>query len=284
MGLLEDKVVFITGGARGQGRAHAIASARQGADVALLDLLQDIPTVGYPMPTEEDLALTVKEVEAAGRRALTFVGDVRSKATLDNAVAETISTFGKIDAVVANAGIWSQTPFWELSEESWEQMISINLSAVWKTAKAVAPHMIERGTGSIVMISSMDGEEAGESYAHYVAAKHGVLGLTRACAAELAPYGVRCNAIMPGAIDTAMLDNQPAYDMISGRPGGTRDDLIAGCHHYAPLRNTSLLDPMHVANAAVFLHSDMAAKVTGIRVPVDAGHMLVKGYVHDPVL
>ncbi len=283
MGLLEDQVVFITGAARGQGRAHAVASARQGADVALLDLLQDIPTVGYPMATEEDLALTVKEVEAAGRRALTFVGDVRSQQTLDAAVQETVATFGKIDAVVANAGIWSQAPFWELSEDHWEQMISINLTGVWKTAKAVAPHMIERGSGSIVMISSMDGEEAGENYAHYVAAKHGVLGLMRDCAAELARHGVRCNAIMPGAIDTAMLDNQPAYDMIAGHPGGSRDDLISGGHHYAPLRDTSLLDPMHVANAAVFLHSELAAKITGIRVPVDAGHMLVKGYVHDPV-
>lgn len=283
MGLLEDKVVFITGGARGQGRAHAIASAQHGADVVLLDLVQDIATVGYPMATEEDLALTVKEVEAAGRRALSFVGDVRSQKTLDDAVAETISTFGKIDAVVANAGIWSQAPFWELSEDHWEQMISINLTGVWKTAKAVAPHMIERHCGSIVMISSMDGEEAGDNYAHYVAAKHGILGLMRACASELARYGVRCNAIMPGAIDTAMLDNQPAYDMISGSTGGTRDDLISGCHHYNPFRETSLLDPMHVANAAVFLHSEMAATITGIRVPVDAGHMLVKGYVHNPV-
>lgn len=282
MGLLEGKVVFITGGARGQGRAHAIASARNGADVVLLDLVEEIPTVKYPMATEEDLALTVKEVEAAGRRALSFVGDVRSQDTLDNAVAETISAFGKIDAVVANAGIWSQGPFWELSEEHWEQMISINLTGVWKTAKAVTPHMIERQTGSIVMISSMDGEEAGESYAHYVAAKHGVLGLMKDCAAELAPHGVRCNAIMPGAIDTAMLDNQAAYDMISGHPGGTRDDLMSGGHHYNPLKGTSLLDPMHVANAAVFLHSELASKVTGISMPVDAGHMLVKGYVHNP--
>lgn len=282
MGLLEGKVVFITGGARGQGRAHAIASARNGADVVLLDLVEEIPTVKYPMATEEDLALTVKEVEAAGRRALSFVGDVRSQDTLDNAVAETISAFGKIDAVVANAGIWSQGPFWELSEEHWEQMISINLTGVWKTAKAVAPHMIERQTGSIVMISSMDGEEAGESYAHYVAAKHGVLGLMKDCAAELAPHDVRCNAIMPGAMDTAMLDNQAAYDMISGHPGGTRDDLMSGGHHYNPLKGTSLLDPMHVANAAVFLHSELASKVTGISMPVDAGHMLVKGYVHNP--
>lgn len=284
MGLLQDQVVFVTGGARGQGRAHAIASARNGADVVLLDLVQEIPTVGYPMATEEDLNLTVKEIEAAGRRALSFIGDVRSQKTLDDVVAETISTFGKIDAVVANAGIWSQAPFWELTDEAWEQMISINLSGVWRTAKAVAPHMIERQRGSIVMISSMDGEEAGDSYAHYVAAKHGVLGLMKDCAAELAPHGVRCNAIMPGAIDTAMLDNQSAYDMISGGAGGTRDDLIAGGHHYNPLKGTSLVDPIHVANLAVFLHSESAAMITGARIPVDAGHMLVKGYVHAPVV
>lgn len=283
MKLLEDHVVVVTGAARGQGRAHAIASAEQGADVVMLDLVSRVDTVGYPMPDPEELSKAVKEVQALGRRAIGVVGDVRSQSTLDELVSRALSEFGKIDAVVANAGIWAQGPFWELSEAQWDEMIAINLTGVWKTAKAVAPHMIERQCGSIVMISSVDGYEAGVDYVHYTAAKHGVVGLMKNAALELAPHGVRCNAIAPGAVDTKMLDNQPAYDMISGHPGGTRDDLIEGGHHYNAMKGVALLDPMDIANAAVYLHSHLASRVTGHMITVDAGHSLLKGYNHNPV-
>lgn len=283
MKLLEDHVVVVTGAARGQGRAHAIASAEQGADVVMLDLASRVDTVGYPMPDPEELSKAVKEVQALGRRAIGVVGDVRSQSTLDELVSRALSEFGKIDAVVANAGIWAQGPFWELSEAQWDEMIAINLTGVWKTAKAVAPHMIERQCGSIVMISSVDGYEAGVDYVHYTAAKHGVVGLMKNAALELAPHGVRCNAIAPGAVDTKMLDNQPAYDMISGHPGGTRDDLIEGGHHYNAMKGVALLDPMDIANAAVYLHSHLASRVTGHMITVDAGHSLLKGYNHNPV-
>jgi len=284
MGLLDGQVVFVTGAARGQGRAHAIASAKQGADVVLLDLVADIPTVNYPMPVEEDLAITVKEVEAAGGRALSFVGDVRSTETLDRVVKEAISEFGKIDSAIVNAGIWSHAPLWELTDEAWDQMIGINLTGAFKTVRAVARHMISRSSGSIVLISSVDGMEAGVDYVHYTASKHGVLGLMKNAALELAPHGVRCNALMPGATDTVILDNQDAYDMISGQPGGTRADLIVGAHHYNPLRGVDLLSPMQIADAAVFLNSPLAARITGVALPVDAGHMLVKGWVHEPAM
>jgi SDR family mycofactocin-dependent oxidoreductase len=283
MKLLEDQVVLVTGAARGQGRAHAIASAEQGADVVLLDLVAEVATVGYPMPTSDELTRTAKEVEALGRRAISVVGDVRSQSVLDDLVDRGISELGKIDAVVANAGIWAQGPFWEMTEAQWDEMIAINLTGVWKTAKAVAPHMIERQCGSIVMISSVDGYEAGVDYVHYTAAKHGVVGLMKNAALELAPYGVRCNAIAPGAVDTKMLDNQPAYDMISGHPGGTREDLIEGGHHYNAMKGVALLDPMDIANAAVYLHSHLASRVTGHMITVDAGHTLLKGYNHNPV-
>lgn len=283
MGLLDGKVVFITGGARGQGRAHAIASAREGADVAVLDRIDVIPTAKYEMPTADDLSQTVKEVEALGRRALSFVGDVRSTETLEDAVAQTISEFGKIDSAIANAGIWAQEPFWEMSDERWQEMIDINLTGVFKTVRAVAPHMIERQSGSLVLISSVDGFEAGVDYVHYTAAKHGVIGLMKNAALELAPHGVRCNAICPGAVDTKILDNQPAYDMISGHPGGTREDLIAGGHHYSPMKSVSLLDPMDIGDTAVYLNSRLAARVTGHMLTIDAGHALLKGYNHNPI-
>jgi SDR family mycofactocin-dependent oxidoreductase len=283
VGLLEGKVVFVTGGARGQGRAHAMASAREGADVVLFDRIADIDTVGYPLATANDLQQSVKEVEALGRRALSVTGDVRSQAALDEAVTAALDEFGRIDAVVANAGIWAMAPFWELSEQQWDDMVDICLSGVWKTAKAVAPHMIERQSGSIVMISSVDGLEPGGVYAHYTAAKHGVLGLMKAVAFELAPHGIRCNAICPGAVDTPMLNNQPGYDLISGHPGGTRDDLIEGGHRFNVLKGTALLDPMNIADTAVYLNSALAARVTGVTMPVDAGHMLLAGYNHNPV-
>ncbi|EHI42810.1 short-chain dehydrogenase/reductase SDR, partial [Rhodococcus opacus PD630] len=182
MGLLDGQVVFITGGARGQGRAHAIASAREGADVVLFDRAEDIDTVGYPLATADDLQQSVKEVEAIGRRALSFVGDVRSQTALDEAVAGALSEFGKIDALIANAGIWATGQFWELTDEQWDDMVGTCLTGVWRSIKAVAPQLIERQQGSIVITASVDALEPGGVYAHYTAAKHGVVGLMKSVA------------------------------------------------------------------------------------------------------
>lgn len=283
MGLLDGQVVFITGGARGQGRAHAIASAREGADVVLFDRAEDIDTVGYPLATADDLQQSVKEVEAIGRRALSFVGDVRSQTSLDEAVAGALSEFGKIDALIANAGIWATGQFWELTDEQWDDMVGTCLTGVWRSIKAVAPQLIERQQGSIVITASVDALEPGGVYAHYTAAKHGVVGLMKSVALELGPHGARCNAIAPGAVDTLMLNNQPGYDLISGHPGGSRDDLIEGGHRFNVLKQTHLLDPSNLADAAVYLNSAMASRVTGVVLPVDAGHMLLAGFNHAPV-
>jgi len=283
MGLLEGKVALITGGARGQGRAHALAYAREGADVVVLDIADQIGSVPYPMGTQDDLDETVRQVEKLDRRALAVRADVRSQDQLDDAVQRTLAEFGRLDLVAANAGIWTMTPFWELTEDQWDDMIGTNLTGVWKTAKAVAPHLIEQGSGSIVMTSSVNGLEPGANYAHYVAAKHGVIGLMKNVALELAPHGVRCNAVCPGAIDTGMTNWQGAYDMFAGHGGGTREDLLAGGGSFHALKGAGMLDPVVIANAAVWLHSDLAAWVTGVAVPVDAGHMLLTGVNTAPV-
>ncbi len=283
MGLLEGKVALITGGSRGQGRAHAVRSAQEGADVILFDAPTGVDTVTYNLGTEADLADTVKLVEALDRRALTVTGDVRSQSDLDQAVSRGIAEFGKIDILIANAGIWSQNPFWELTEDQWSEMIDINLTGVWKSAKAVSPQMIERRSGSIVITSSVNGLEAGALFAHYTAAKHGVVGLMKTMALELAPYGVRCNAVHPGAVNTPMTDNQKAWDMYAGHPGGTKDDLIAAGYHYGALRGSTFMDPVTIANAGVFLNSELASNVTGISLPVDSGHLLIPGVNADPV-
>lgn len=283
MGLLDGKVALITGGARGQGRAHALVSAREGADVVLVDIADQIGTVPYAMAREEDLAETVRQVEALDRRAISVVADVRSQQQVDGAVARGIAEFGHIDILIANAGIWTQGPFWELSEESWDDMIGVNLTGVWKSAKAVAPHMMERGSGSIVITSSVNGLEPGADYAHYVAAKHGVIGLMKNIALELAPHGVRCNSINPGAIKTPMTDHQGAWDMFAGHEGGTEADMMAGGYSFHALKGMTFLPPEVIANTALYLNSELAAAVTGVTIPVDAGHMILPGFNHAPV-
>lgn len=283
MGLLEGKTVLITGGARGQGRAHALVSAREGADVILVDIADQIATVPYAMAREDDLAETVKQVEALDRRAISIVADVRDQGQMDAAVASGIAEFGKIDVLIANAGIWTQGPFWELTDESWDDMIGVNLTGVWKSAKAVAPHMIERQSGSIVITSSVNGLEPGQNYAHYVSAKHGVIGLMKNIALELAPYGIRCNSINPGAIKTPMTDHQGAWDMFAGHEGGTEDDMLAGGYSFHALKGKTFLPPEVIANTALYLNSDLAAAVTGVTIPVDAGHMILPGFNHAPV-
>ena len=283
MSLLAGKVVLITGGARGQGRAHAVASAREGADVVVLDVAEQIDTVHYPMATKEDLAETVRQVEALDRRVLAVQADVRSQEQLDGAVERALAEFGQIDALIANAGIWSLDPVWELSDKKWQDMLDVNLTGVWRSVKAVTPHMIERQAGSIVITSSVNGLEGGPNFAHYTAAKHGLVGLMRSVALELAPFGIRCNTIHPGAIDTPMHHHPVTYDMFAGHPGGTREDMLASGRHYGALKGSTFMSPDVIADAALFLNSDLAKSVTGVTLPVDAGHLILGGSNPTPV-
>lgn len=283
MGMLDGKVAFITGAARGQGRAHAVTCAREGADVIVVDLNDQLGTVPYALAASEDLAETVRQVEQLDRGAVSMTVDVRDQTQLDEAVERGLAQFGQIDILIANAGIWTRTPFWELTEEQWDEMIGVNLTGVWKSAKAVAPHMIERETGSIVVTSSVNGLEPGVGYAHYVAAKHGLVGLMKNIALELAPFGIRCNSIHPGAILTPMIDQQEGWDNIAGHEGGTREELLEGAYHFHALKGATALDPQVIADTALFLNSSLAANVTGATIPVDAGHMILSGFNHEPV-
>jgi SDR family mycofactocin-dependent oxidoreductase len=255
-----------------------VTCARQGADVIIADVIDQLPTVPYKLAAKDDLDETARLVEAYGRRVIAVKADVRSQEQLDAAVTAGIAEFGKIDILIANAGIWTLGSFWELTDEQWDEMIGVNLTGVWKAAKAVAPHMIERRSGSIVIIASVNALEAGQYTAHYAAAKHGLIGLMRNVALELAPYGIRCNAISPGAVKTPMTNHQGAWDMFAGHPGGTEEDMTEAGHHYTLLAGTSWLDPQDVANAALYLNSDLASKVTGVTIPVDAGHLTLSGY------
>lgn len=285
MGLLEGKVVLITGGSRGQGRAHAVTSAREGADVVIIDTVEQISTVTYPMAQQADFDETIRQVEALDRRIVAVEGDVRKQADLDRAVAEGIAQLGRIDALIANAGIFSLSPAHELTDEMWDDMIAVNLTGVWKSAKAVLPHMMEQGGGSIVMTSSINGIEPGINYVHYCAAKFGVVGIMKTLALEYARHGVRVNAVHPGAILTPMTSWQGAWDMMSGKPAGegTEEDMLEAGYSFHALKGAGFLSPQRIADAALWLNSDLASAVTGISVPVDAGHLLQPGYNPDPV-
>lgn len=275
--------MLITGGARGQGRAHALVSAREGADVVVVDACEQFETVPYPMPCTADLEETVRQVEALGRRAVAVQADVRSQEQIDDAVARGISDFGKIDALIANAGIWTMAPFWDITEAQWDETVSVNLSGVWKSAKAIAPHMIERQSGSMVFIASKNGLRPAANYAHYIAAKFGVTGLMNAIALELAPHGIRCNAIYPGTVDTPMINHQGSYDMMAGHPGGGAAAFYDAGYNMNALKGRTWMDPEEIAKTALYLNSDLAANVTGVGIPVEAGGLLLPGFNHSPV-
>ena len=162
MNELEGKVVMVTGAARGQGRAHAVTCARAGADVIALDTDRQTPSVPYSLATAADLAETAQLVESLERQVVALSADVRSQTALDEAVLAGLEAFGHIDICVANAGIWSIGSFWELDEGQWNDVIDVNLSGVWRTAKAVAPHMMDRRTGCIIMTGSVNSLEGGK--------------------------------------------------------------------------------------------------------------------------
>lgn len=282
---LAGKVALVTGAARGQGKAHALTLAAAGADIVAFDVPDFVESGSYPLATAEDLAATVQAVRETGRDIVAIEGDVRSSKSLCAAAAAGIDHFGRIDICIANAGIWNSAAVWQLSDQQWQDMVDINLTGVWRTTKAVIPHMIEAGNGaSIVLTSSMNGVEAGGKCAHYTAAKHGVIGLMRSLALELAPYGIRCNAVCPGSIDTPMVNWPGAYDMFAGHAGGTRQDFVAAGRSYHALAGVGPIPPEAIANAALWLSSDAAAYVTGTLLPVDAGHLILPRQNANPVL
>ncbi len=285
---MESKVALITGAARGQGRSHAVTFAREGADVVLFDVASQIDTVSYSLATRDELQETAEAVEQLGRRAIVVVGDVRHQEDLDRAVARGIDELGQIDVLIANAGIWTIDRFWEMSEERWQLEIDVNLSGMWRSAKAVAPHMIERRSGAIVMTSSILGFEALPGSAHYTASKHGVLGLMRAVAVELAPYDINVHAVCPGVIGTPINDRPAIWDWVAGaEPGsgtGTRENFVEAARHLSVLAGRSVLEPQAVSDAILFLASEHASQLTGVALPVDAGHMVLQGFNPSPNL
>ncbi|UUT36097.1 mycofactocin-coupled SDR family oxidoreductase [Microbacterium elymi] len=272
MGRVEGKVAFITGAARGQGRSHAIRLAQEGADIIAVDLLEDIPGAPYARATEEDLAETVSQVEALDRRIVATKADVRDYAGLKQAVDDGVAQLGRLDIVSANAGISTQmAPADELGEDMWQNMIATNLTGVWHTAKAAIPHLKAGGRGGAIVLTSSDaGLFAFPNIAHYVSAKHGVVGLMRTLALELAPDMIRVNSIHPTQVDTPMIKNPRVYGLFVGKEEGTLEEFlpVSQAMNALPIPWVEAVD---ISNALLWLASDEARYVTGVALPVDAG-------------
>lgn len=279
----QGKTFLITGGARGQGRQIALKAAAGGAQVAVIDVAKDLATVPYPLGTEPDLAETKRLVEDLGSTCITLTGDVRSQADMDRAVAETVDAFGSVDVFCASAGVHSFVPFWTMSDEQWHTVLDINLTGVWHGTKAVAPQMIEQKSGTVIITSSVMGHESGKDLAHYAASKHGVLGLMKSVAYELAPWGIRCNAVLPSVVHSAMGENPETRKWIFGRDDATTQDYIDATKHWHLLPGRPGLPPSAIADAVCWLASDEARYITGVELPVDAGHLQLQGFNHEVV-
>ena len=279
---LDGKVALITGAARGMGRAIAETFAAEGANVIACDVTEQIEEVGYPTATAADLEETARLVNGRGAKCLTRVADVRDQAALDAAVAAGLTEFGQIDIAVANAGIVHYAPLWEIDEAAWQAVMDVNANGVWRTAKAVAPHMIERLSGCILVTASINGHVAMKTMAHYVASKHAAIGIMKSLAFELGPYNIRANAVLPGAIHTPMVDNAYAGEYTTGDPNTKWEDRVDALRPLNLLRGRTVLPPTAVASAMAWLASDDAEHVTGVELPVDAGHLILPGFNQDP--
>jgi (+)-trans-carveol dehydrogenase len=275
MSLLDGKVAFVTGAARGQGRSHAVRLAQEGCDIIAIDACATPGWLSYPLASEADLAQTIKEVEALDRRIIARRADVRDLAAVQAAVDHGVAELGgRLDVVCGNAAIISSpASTWEMDVAQWRELVDVNLTGVFITLKAVIPHMIAAGNGgSIALTSSGAALVSGAGLADYKATKAGVLSLVKTLACELAPHLIRVNAICPTAVDTPMIQNEALWKSFRpDLPNPGRDDVKDG------FRQMNLLpipwvEPADISNAIVWLASDAARYITGITLPVDAGN------------
>ncbi|WP_305094938.1 mycofactocin-coupled SDR family oxidoreductase [Prescottella sp. R16] len=273
MGVLDGQVAFVTGAARGQGRAHAVTMAAAGADIIAVDRCAPVATAGYPMATEADLAETVALVEAQGRGIVSAVADTRDLDALQKAVDAGVERFGRLDIVVANAGISASPKLsWDLSADEFREMLDINVTGVWQTTKVAIPHMLAAGHGgSIVLISSMAGLRGVPGIVHYATAKHAVRGMAKSLANELGWANIRVNSVHPGNVRTAMIDNDA---MVRGfRPDLEHPVLedTAEIMQKLNLLPQPWVEAQAIADAVLYLVGDTGRGITGIALPVDLG-------------
>jgi SDR family mycofactocin-dependent oxidoreductase len=275
-GRVEGKVAFISGAARGQGRSHAVRLAQEGADIIAVDICGPVENLAYPHSTPEDLAETADLVKALDRGIVTAEVDVRDYDALKAAVDGGVEQLGRLDIIVANAGIGTfGNKLHKLPEKTWQDMIDVNLSGVWHTVKAGVPHIIagDRG-GSIVLTGSVGSHKALAYTGHYIAAKHGVMGLMRSFAVELGQHMIRVNSVHPSQVNTPMTMNEVTFKLFRPdleNPGPDDFAPFSQMTHTLPIPWVEAVD---ISNAVLFLASDESRYITGVSLPVDAGALL----------
>jgi SDR family mycofactocin-dependent oxidoreductase len=266
-GSLQGRVAFITGAARGQGRSHAERLAADGADIIALDICAPASaSVTYAPATREDLDETARLVESQGRKILAREVDIRDDAALRELVADGMEQFGRLDIVVANAGVLSWGRVWELTDEQWDAVIGVNLTGTWRTLRATVPAMIEAGNGgSIVVVSSSAGLKATPGNGHYSASKHGLTALTNTLAIELGEYGIRVNSIHPYSVETPMIEPEAMMEIFAAHPSFV--------HSFPPMpvQPNGFMTSDEVADVVAFLAGDSSGTLTGTQIPVDKG-------------
>jgi (+)-trans-carveol dehydrogenase/(-)-trans-carveol dehydrogenase len=282
-GRLAGKVALITGAARGQGRAEAVRFAEEGASLIVLDIAQKIDSASavYGPATREQLEETVAMCEMAGAKVHSAIADTRDLAQMESVARSGSAELGGLDVVVANAGIYSvgrlavadeRTGLGVLSQETWQDMLDVNLTGVYNTVRATAPIMVEQGRGgAIVLTSSGAGLVGGPNIGHYVAAKHGVSGLMKSLAHELGPHWIRVNTVNPGQCNTAMIHNEVTYKLFRPDLEHPTVEDFRQASQVATTLPVPWVEPIDIANAVVFLASDEARYITGVALPVDAG-------------
>ena len=261
-GRVRGKRVLVTGAARGMGRSHAVRLAEEGADLILVDICESLPDIEYPLATIEDLEETARLVRKHDRLAITHVVDVRDAAGLSAAVADGVAELGGLDAAVANAGVLTVGTWDTTTAEQWRTVVDINLIGSWNTCAAAIPHLVDSG-GSLVIISSSAGLKGTPLHLPYTASKHGVVGLSRALANELAAQNIRVNTVHPTGVETGMRPESLQSLLAEARP-----DLIPIFLNALPMMMAGASD---ISNAVLFLVSDESRSVTGLEFKVDAG-------------
>lgn len=271
MGKVDGKVALITGGARGQGRSHALTLAREGADIVICDIASQIETVPYPMGTKAQLDETVRLVEDLDRRCIAVKADVRDGKQVQAVVDRAISEFGKIDILCANAGIFSFSTIAEMTDQKWNDLIDTNLTGVFNAMRAVLPHMMRQKYGRIVATSSMAGRQGFGNIGHYVASKWGIIGLVKSLALEVAAAGITVNAVCPTTVDTDMIQNETCYRLfVPGVEHPAKEDAMKAFTMMNPIP-VPWVEVQDISNAILFLVSDDARYITGVALPVSAG-------------
>jgi len=275
---LEGRVAFVTGAARGQGRAHAVRLASEGADIVAVDVCGPVSdTITYPAATAEDLAETASAVEATGRKVLAREVDIRDLPAQQQLVADTIEQFGRLDVVVANAGVLSWGRMFEMSEEQWDSVIDVNLNGTWRTLRATVPAMIEAGNGgSIIVVSSSAGLKATPGNSHYAASKHGLVAITNSLALEVGEYGIRVNSIHPYSIDTPMVEPDAMMEIFGKYPTYIHSFSPMPFHpvnHEGKKGLQEFMTAEEVSDVVAWLASDASATIPESQIAVDRGTM-----------